>query len=49
MQGSLLFRWFIGLWMDDTVRLLTVFTKNCHRLIECGAVQELFEQALARP
>jgi transposase len=32
-QYNLLFRWFIGLSMDDTVWVPTVFTKNRERLI----------------
>ena len=41
-QYNLLFRWFIGLSMDDTV-----FTKNRERLIEHNAVIELFNEVLA--
>ncbi|MDR7127641.1 hypothetical protein J2X53_004497 [Pseudorhodobacter sp. 4114] len=33
MQYSLLFRWFVGLGIDDPVRVPTVFTKNRDRLI----------------
>lgn len=32
-QYNLLFRWFIGLSMDDAVWVPTVFTKNRERLI----------------
>ncbi len=45
-QYNLLFRWFIGLAMDDTVWVPTVFTKNRERLIEHDAVIELFNQVL---
>lgn len=37
-QYNLLFRWFIGLSMDDSVWVPTVFTKNRERLIEHDAV-----------
>jgi transposase len=51
-QYNLLFRWFIGLAMDDGVWVPTVFTKNRERLIKHDAVIELFnlvlEQAQAR-
>jgi transposase len=46
-QYNLLFRWFIGLSMDDTVWVPTVFTKNRERLIELDAVIELFNEVLA--
>ena len=39
---NLLFRWFIGLAMDDSVWVPTVFTKNRERLIEHDAIIELF-------
>ena len=45
-QYNLLFRWFIGLAMDDAVWVPTVFTKNRERLIEHDAVIELFNQVL---
>lgn len=44
---NLLFRWFIGLSMDDAVWVPTVFTKNRERLIEHDAVIELFNEVLA--
>src|SRR5206468_4499986 len=31
---NLLFRWFVGLSLDDTVWDVTVFTKNRERLVE---------------
>jgi transposase len=46
-QYKLLFRWFIGLSMDDTVWVPTVFTKNRERLIEHDAVIDLFNEVLA--
>ena len=45
-QYNLLFRWFIGLAMDDAVWVPTVFSKNRERLIEHDAVIELFNQVL---
>ena len=45
-QYNLLFRWFIGLAMDDAVWVPTVFTKNRQRLIEHDAVIELFNLVL---
>ena len=47
-QYNLLFRWFIGLAMDDAVWVPTVFTKNRERLIEHDAVIELFIQVAHR-
>ena len=46
-QYNLLFRWFIGLSMDDTVWVPTVFSKNRERLIAHEAVIELFNEVLA--
>lgn len=46
-QYNLLFRWFIGLSMDDTVWVPTVFTKNRERLITHDAVIEPFNEVLA--
>lgn len=47
VQYNLLFRWFIGLSMDDTVWVPTVFTKNRGRLIEHDAVIKLFNEVVA--
>ncbi len=44
---NLLFRWFIGLSMDDAVWVPTVFSKNRDRLIAHDAVIELFNEVLA--
>ena len=43
---NLLFRWFIGLSMDDQVWVPTVFSKNRDRLIRHDAVIELFNVVL---
>ena len=47
VQYNLLFRWFIGLSMDDAVWVPTVFTKNRERLIKHDAVIEFFNEVLA--
>jgi len=46
VQYNLLFRWFIGLSMEDTVWVPTVFTKNRERLIQHDAVVEFFNEVL---
>lgn len=47
VRYNLLFRWFIGLSMDDVVWVPTVFTKNRERLIEHDAVIEFFNEVVA--
>lgn len=47
VQYNLLFRWFIGLAMDDTVWVPSVFSKNRVRLIKHDAVIEFFNEVLA--
>jgi transposase len=46
MNYNLLFRWFVGLEMDDPVWDVTVFTKNRERLIDGAASQRLLESVL---
>jgi transposase len=46
IQYNMLFRWFVGLAIDDAVWVPTVFTKNRERLIEHSAIIELFNQVL---
>lgn len=48
VQYNLLFRWFIGLSMEDSVWVPTVFSKNRQRLIEHDAVVAFFDQVLAQ-
>jgi transposase len=48
VQYNLLFRWFIGLSMDDSVWVPTVFSKNRQRLIEHDAVVAFFNEVLAQ-
>ena len=44
---NLLFRWFIGLSMDDAVWVPTVFSKNRERLIEHDAIIRFFNEVVA--
>lgn len=46
MNYNLLYRWFVGLEMDDPVWDVTVFTKNRERLIEGAVSQQLLESVL---
>jgi transposase len=39
MQYNLLFRWFVGLGIDDPVWVPTVFTKNRDRLLNTEVAQ----------
>lgn len=48
VQYNLLFRWFIGLSMDDSVWVPTVFSKNSERLIGHDAVVAFFNEVLAQ-
>src|ERR1019366_2497659 len=44
LDYNLLFRWFVGLNMDDAIWDVTVFTKNRERLLD-GDIAEAFFQA----
>jgi transposase len=44
LDYNLLFRWFVGLNMDDGVWDATVFTKNRERLLAGDIAQKFFEQ-----
>jgi transposase len=46
MHYNLLFRWFVGLEMDDPVWDVTVFTKNRERLIAGAVSQQLLSAVL---
>jgi transposase len=46
IRYNLLFRWFVGLAMGDSVWVPTVFTKNRKRLIEHDAVARFFNEVL---
>ncbi len=47
MNYNLLFRWFVGLEMDDAVWDVTVFTKNRERLL-AGEISQKFLQAVVK-
>ena len=47
IQYNLLFRWFVGLAIEDTVWNHSVFSKNRDRLIEHDIVTELFNATVA--
>jgi transposase len=47
LQYNLLFRWFVGLSMDDPVWDATVFTKNRDRLLEGEIATAFFGEVLA--
>jgi transposase len=46
LDYNLLFRWFVGLNMDDPVWDATVFSKNRERLLKGAVAQAFFEQVL---
>jgi transposase len=46
LEYNLLFRWFVGLNMDEPVWDVTVFTKNRDRLLEADIAKKFFEQVL---
>jgi transposase len=48
LDYNLLFRWFVGLGMDDAVWVPTVFSKNRDRLLEGDIAQEFFARVLAQ-
>jgi transposase len=45
---NLLFRWFVGLSMDDAVWDHSTFSKNRDRLMQANVAQAFFEQILAQ-
>jgi transposase len=47
LDYNLLFRWFVGLEMDDAVWDVTVFTKNRERLIKAEVSQQLLAAVVA--
>ncbi len=47
LDYNLLFRWFVGLNMDDAVGDATVFSKNRDRLLEGDVAEAFFDQVLA--
>jgi transposase len=46
LDYNLLFRWFVGLNMDDPIWDVTVFSKNRERLLEGDIAQAFFDQVL---
>ena len=48
LEYNLLFRWFVGLGMDDAVWVPTTFTKNRDRLLEGDVAQAFFDAVLAQ-
>jgi transposase len=46
LEYNLLFRWFVGLNMDEAVWVPTVFTKNRDRLLEGDIAEKFFDQVL---
>ncbi len=49
LDYNLLFRWFVGLGIDDPVWDVTVFTKNRDRLLEGDIAAKFFRAVLGRP
>lgn len=48
LEYNLLFRWFVGLSMNEPVWHPTVFTKNRERLLEGEIAREFFQQVLGQ-
>jgi transposase len=48
LSYNLLFRWFVGMNIDDPVWDVTVFTKNRERLLAAGVANTLFAEVLAQ-
>src|SRR6059036_1248635 len=46
LDYNLLFRWFVGLEMDDPVWDATTFSKNRERLLEADVAQAFFESVI---
>jgi len=47
LDYNLMFRWFVGLGIDDPVWVPTVFTKNRDRLLDAEVAAKFMEQLLA--
>src|SRR6476646_11763308 len=47
LNYNLLFRWFVGLNMDDAIWDVTVFTKNRERLLKADVAQKFFRLVVA--
>src|SRR6201984_2363946 len=48
LEYNLLFRWFVGLNMDERVWVPTVFTKNRDRLLEGDVAEKFFQLVLTQ-
>jgi transposase len=48
LQYNLLFRWFVGLDMDEEVWVATVYSKNRDRLLEGDIAPALFQEVLGQ-
>ena len=48
LEYNLLFRWFVGLGMDDLVWVPTTFSKNRDRLLEGEVASAFFEAVLGQ-
>ncbi len=48
LEFDLLFRWFVGLGVDDSVWDTTVFGKNCDRLMDGDIARKFLEAMLAQ-
>jgi transposase len=48
LDYNLLFRWFVGLNMDDAIWDVTVFTKNRERLLDGDIAEAFFQAVLSR-
>lgn len=48
LEYNLLFRWFVGLNMDEPVWVASVFSKNRDRLMAGDIAQQFFDQVLAQ-
>ena len=48
LEYNLLFRWFVGLNMDELVWVPTVFSKNRDRLLEGDIAEKFFAQVLSQ-
>ena len=48
LDYNLLFRWFVGLSMDDAIWDATVFTKNRERLLQGDVARAFFERVVAQ-
>ena len=46
LDYNMLYRWFVGLNMDDPIWNVTVFTKNRERLLKGEMAQAFFEKVL---